>query len=100
MDEDLKTIKHKKGIKLSDSEIGFFYADIFSVIELYKEKRIPIMGGDIYRKTNNAYKPTYDNWYFNKSETLNDYVEESVQYAIEFLKKISTEKDIIVLTPN
>lgn len=101
MNITLKDLKKSIGIWINDDEIGFLYKDVFSVLELYRKEKIPVMGGDVYQKKNNCYKPSYANWYFNKNETKEDYLEESIQFAMEYLKKNSFgEEDVFVIVPN
>lgn len=101
MGSSIADLKESIGIIVNSCEFGFLYKDIFSVIESYREERIPILGGDIYRKKNSNYIPTYDNWFFDKRYTKNDYLTESINHAVEYLRKISHyEDDVIVIVPN
>ncbi|WP_164689477.1 Imm40 family immunity protein [Herpetosiphon llansteffanensis] len=54
-----------KGTPLNDlmiNEIGLQRADALHAIELIRAMQKPILGGDIYRQTNDQIDPTYDNW--------------------------------------
>ncbi|XSG77057.1 Imm40 family immunity protein [Herpetosiphon llansteffanensis] len=44
------------------NEIGLQRADALHAIELIRAMHKPILGGDIYRQTNDQIDPTYDNW--------------------------------------
>lgn len=89
------------GININNSEIGFTYPKILDIIEYYYNNEIPILGGDIYIKIDNKYEPTYDNWYIEKESFQKSYLQESIQYAREYIEEYpDKDKVAFVLVPN
>ena len=56
--------------------------DIKKIISILDIKKIPILGGDVYKIINGKVCPTYDSWYINKSA-------ESDFYRISYNKTMS-----------
>lgn len=53
-------------------EHAWYVGDIKKVIDILDIKKIPILGGDVYKIIDGKIYPTYDSWYINKS-TENDF---------------------------
>lgn len=80
---------------ISLKELGVFeYAwksdDIKKIIEILDEKRIPILGGDVYKVENGKACQTYDSWYINISNEWDFYsksYEKAMSYILNYEKK-------------
>ena len=76
----------EKGIKPyeeSNTYLVFNHTDIFHLIELImSETNIRILGGDIWKKTDNVFTSTYDSWYCEPTKYT---VEQSIKYTLEYL---------------
>lgn len=50
-------------------EIALTKADALKAVELLSDSELGILGGDVYELERDGYfRPTYDNWYFNKDD--------------------------------
>lgn len=47
------------------NEYAWNYNSIVEIIPILREKRIPILGGDVYIIKNGIIKQTCDSWYYN-----------------------------------
>ena len=74
----------KKLDVLGVNEYAFSFDNIKKIIEILKEKEIPILGGDVYLLSDEKIYSTYDSWYMNKS--VFDY------HVREYIALIYTEK--------
>lgn len=76
-------------------ELGIFeYAwtldDIENIIVILDKKKIPILGGDVYRIHNKKICSTYDSWYINLSDEIDFYnksYEKAISYISDYEKK-------------
>ena len=76
-------------------ELGIFehawmFEDIKKIIDILDEKKIPILGGDVYKICNGKISQTYDSWYINKSEECDfpsKSYEKTVLYISEYEKR-------------
>lgn len=71
MNKNIPQEIQKKGIslqKIGTNDIGWTYLNALEVLEYLKNNYHTILGGDIYKKNENGYTLTYDNWYINESD--------------------------------
>lgn len=77
------------GISLNSigiDETAWKFKQAIEVIEYLYNKGYLILGGDVYVFDGFSIKPTYDNWYHNKTESDND-LELGRKKAIEYITK-------------
>ncbi len=86
----------EKGRNISEinpgsDEIGLKVNDALKGIELLKNERVPILGGDILSDETGELAYTYENWYCdqNPDENQFDYVDRSYEYAMNYLSNIA-----------
>ena len=78
----------KKLDVLGVDEYGFSFDNIKRVIEILKEKEIPILGGDVYLLSDGKIYPTYDSWYMNKSGEKDFFIksyEKTISYISDYI---------------
>lgn len=66
------------------NEYAWDYENICLLIKKLKERRIPILGGDVYLVDNGTITPTYDSWYTKKDAEC-DYCESSYLQTLEYI---------------
>ncbi len=96
-------LKEKFGVTVLSGEIGFKFEDVFNVIDLYEKEKIPILGGDVYKKVKNKFLPAYDNWCIDKEIYMTDkeYLEKSILETRIYIQNYSKKENIVfVLVPN
>ncbi len=76
-----------KGIFLK--ELGIFeyvwiFEDVKRIITILDEKKIPILGGDVYKIYNGKIIRTYDSWYINKSKEY-DFRKKSYERTVSYI---------------
>jgi len=59
-------------------------AIILSILKILKEKKIPVVGGDVYKIIDGHIQITYDNWFINNDGT-SEFVERSLNKAISYI---------------
>lgn len=79
-----------KGVSLRKFGI-FEYAwmakDINEIIDILYKKKIPILGGDVYKMSNGQICQTYDSWYINASDECDFYIksyEKAMLYILDY----------------
>jgi hypothetical protein len=72
-----------------------------AAISKLAELQIPILSGEIYKKTNNSFEILYDNWYSNKNATEADfeYLERSISKSLEYINNYPDENVFFGLVP-
>lgn len=82
-----------KGIFLKELgvfEYAWIFDDIKNIIEIFDKKKIPILGGDVYKMVNGNICKTYDSWYINKSNECDFYIksyEKAISYISNYEKR-------------
>lgn len=63
-------------------------ADALKAVELLRDSGLGILGGDVYELESDGYfRPTYDNWYFNKDDLPpSEFVSLSHEKATNYLQ--------------
>lgn len=74
---------------ISLKELGIFefawnLDNVQSIIEMFLEKKIPILGGDVYKIVDGKIYKTYDSWYINKSDE-DDFYHKSYEKARSYI---------------
>ena len=67
-------------------EIAWKYSDVIKVLVLAKEKKMVILGGDVYGINNNEITTTYDSWYFSGNDFVKSF-EKAKDYIDNYHKK-------------
>ena len=73
------------------NEYAWNYNSIVEMIPLLREKRLPILVGDVFIIENGIIKPTYDSWYY-KIKSDCDY-EDSYKKTIDYIKIFEGKED-------
>jgi len=75
--------------QLGLQEIAWEHNDALRVMECLGDKGYLILGGDVYRLTENSLESTYDSWYINRdnSRSWSEVVRESVEKGISYIAK-------------
>lgn len=70
------------------NEFAWKWRDAIAVVKILVANRLLVLGGDVYSYVTEVVKPTYDNWYFQptESKSLDDALEESQNKSIEYIK--------------
>ncbi len=65
-----------------------------SALDKFMTAQISILGGDVFEKINDLYKPNYDNWYCDKKDGENkrEYLERSIITAKNYIKDYKTKE--------
>lgn len=77
----------RKGYSLEHlgiGEIAWRKDEIISIIKILNKKKIPVLGGDVYKVINGKIEITYDNWYMD-NDGKPDYVEKSLSKVITYI---------------
>lgn len=82
-------------INPGSDEIALKLDDALQAIELLKDARVPILGGDILSDVSGTLSYTYENWYCEKieQETPNEYIERSYQISRTYLSNLILKKN-------
>lgn len=61
---------------------------IEAVIDALEQLDFAVLGGDVYAATPEGFRPTYDNWYCDRSpeEAFSDYAKRSREVAREYVR--------------
>ena len=74
----------RKGFSLREDigvyEIAWRYSDIMEVLNIVKDKKMVILGGDVYELDNKIPFPTYDSWSFSEKN-----YKKSFDKAVEYI---------------
>ena len=65
-------------------EFAWNVDDIKEIIATFDAKKIPILGGDVYKMVDDNVCYTYDSWFINKSSE-NDFYRISHEKAISYI---------------
>lgn len=78
---------------------GFRIEQAASVIHDFKNRSIPILGGDVFTLADGHLTPTYHNWYCDRKcdESREDFVERSAQAASSFIASFQSSPSNISL---
>lgn len=69
------------GYSLSDlgiNEYAWRKNEILKIIQIFREKGIPVLGGDVYELHDRRIQATCDSWY-TEDEEKKDYIERSLE---------------------
>lgn len=93
------------GISLEESGINNWALTLNQALvaleQLYKSK-IPVLGGDVCEEINGTIEYNYDNWYSDKLENDNEFLERSFNESSNYIKnycKQTSNKIYFVLVP-
>ena len=92
--QDVIGEKINKGISLKllgINEYAWDYKNITDIISLLREKKISILGGDVYIVKNVIINTTFDSWYFDTKSDA-DY-EDSYKKAIDYINIFETKEE-------
>lgn len=97
MDNYIEFVK-TNGINLKDMGICSYilgYDNAIKALEILKNNKIPILGGDLYVKNGNKFETSSESWYCNQihGEPRNNYALRSYIKAIDYLKIFEPQKD-------
>ena len=76
-----------KGMSLKELgilEFAWNVNDIKRIIDTFSVKKIPILGGDVYKIIDGNIYQTYDSWYISKSDE-NDFCKISYEKTISYV---------------
>jgi len=71
------------------NEVAWEYEMALSVVDFLKDNRMPILGGDVYKRIAGEVVPTYDNWFVNRSECgylMQRTFEKAKTYILDYAK--------------
>lgn len=71
-------------------EYAWTFNSIKEIICILNEKKIPILGGDVYKICNGKIYQTYDSWYINRSNEKFFYsksYERTISYILDYEKR-------------
>ena len=70
------------------NEYAWNYNSIVEMIPLLREKRLPILGGDVYSMNNSTIENSDDNWYYDRipNESFYDYVQNSCNKSESYIR--------------
>jgi len=68
---------------LGVKEVAWDFFDVMKVIDILKQKRYTILGGDVYKMKDDKIEITYDNWYIDRNIAT---VENSIEKAEEYIE--------------
>ena len=69
---------------LGISEIAWKRKEIFLIIQLLQENKIPVLGGDVYSIKGGKIMLTYDSWFTNNDNGF-DFISKSLDNAILYI---------------
>ncbi len=77
-------------------EIALTKDDALKALKLLAGTDVAVLGGDVYELESDGYfRPTYDNWYFNKDDSSSSEVaEKSREKALTYLDKYKEAEDL------
>ena len=81
--ELLETSKSLKQIGISN--LAWNWENVIKVILFLKKSNYLILGGDVYKNTNDKLESTFDSWYYNTC--TKDLVTESCNKAINYINE-------------
>ena len=95
-------ILKQNGHSLESIGVSGFGLDKHFALELIKILRaenIAILGGDVYRINANQIEPTYDNWFLDKADGMDDsiYIEKSLEKAGMFIQNYNDPENGTIL---
>lgn len=79
----------KSGISLEPLGIAEYAWEknlVIEILNILNDKRIPVLGGDVYKIVDNEIKSTYDGWYIDKDETP-EFVRKSLDMAKSYIEE-------------
>lgn len=74
--------------KINENNYAWLLNDALAVIEILKNARIPILGGDVFLLQNGNPNFTYDSWYIKGREEYNsaeEFLVDSEQRAVKYI---------------
>ena len=79
----------------TDREVALNKADVLKALELLKDTKMCVLGGDIYELEKDGYlRPTYDNWYFEKNiDSEEECVKKSIEKAYQYISNYKESED-------
>lgn len=89
-------INHAYSLKhLGFNEYAWDQNYILKVIHYLWEKKIIILGGDVYTRSNGVLEMAYANWYFNVdlADTMEHNVNHSVETAMKYINNYSDKNN-------
>lgn len=72
-------------------EFAWDYKNVFSAIEIMKNKRIPIVGGDVCYMNNGNIEYTYDTWTIDYTNNKSSY-EQSIDFINDYISVTRNDK--------
>ena len=76
-----------KGYTLKDLgiyEYAWKKSDIVDILQVLKEKKIAVLGGDVYRLDSGKVYGTYDSWFIN-DDGSNEFIEKSLEKVMRYI---------------
>jgi hypothetical protein len=72
-------------------EVVWALGDVVRVLEILDRAGVAVLGGDVYRRENFGFEPTYENWHAEKdrSESAEEFAKRSRIVAREFINGLS-----------
>lgn len=71
---------------LGIAEYAWEKTEIMKILGICRERKIPVLGGDVYKIRNGKAEVTYDNWFINDDGT-SDHAERSIDAAVSYIKE-------------
>lgn len=92
----------KSGISLASlhiRDVGLLRSDALKAVEILRQAKLPILGGDVYLRRGNQITITYDNWNTQPkpSEKLESYLRRSWEETEIYIKSFPERPDAKVL---
>lgn len=96
---EYESLLKERGTPRTDTEggeIALKKSDALQALALLADTDIGVLGGDVYELESDGYfRPTYDNWYYNKDESAPSlFAEKSRQIAQEYLSKYKEQEGL------
>ena len=69
-------------------EIAWVKSDALEIVARLADKGVAVLGGDVYKEFPDGLRPTYENWYCERSseEDFRAFTERSREKAVAFLR--------------
>ena len=72
--------------KLGVNGLAWKKDEVKKIVEILRRKKIPVLGGDVYKIVNNKIQSTYDSWFLNNNGKL-DFVDKSFKKTISYIEE-------------
>ena len=70
--QEIEHFSAQAGVKLKTSETGFSCRDALDALKILDGTKVSVYGGDVYRREQHGWNPTYDNWHCERQSMESD----------------------------